>query len=745
MKTHEHAFISLGYAASVAFLAGGALDDPWLYVAAVAGGEILDFVDHPLYHLVYNRSNPYVAKARQEFKQHGWRAAVKYLNQVEDKRLFQGLWLHNVYALTLVALMGILISLFLPGSHYIFVFWGAMFLHMLTDVYGDFKTLGHIDNWLWVLPKRVLKFFGALGLQLVYWVMLWGASIQVAFFTVSFRWAWQLVNSSVSVGLYQQAAQINYAILPLVALSAYYLSLITLCAGQVHKYRLEIEGSKQPGLVPFSMGSVSLLGRLILHKLPWNRQNLEKILLRMQIDQTIWITILSLLIVSILMGLTWFMGPIKPWDTAPQIVFYLTPVFLALLFGTFVHTSIGEFGGVLGVLLAWLLNFLLARLNLQTAWESTQGYWLFGAAIGAWVLGLLGGMVLKGQSRLSLVVFSMQIQRQKGGARDDDTWLHDTLALTKRGLEKGYTAAHQKFFGPAPEGGFVVHAPADMMLTPYQGRPILGEDHHHLRADDTFVPFLHELAYILCDNKLTSQSRSLGEYGLLPVMPRYRCVSTNWKKADMYYKDGAYHWRSRRRPLVIRCAETNSPDDFTDARWILTKTWGEFIDHMLTRKSTIRTDVFIYPQVDRPDTITLCGITTEVTSTKEHVTVEAEAYARAVMDEMQREAGANQHIILAQNASARLFYPHVSFLDQELTEWADRVAVLPSETGSFPRHDLAFIQKSLAMLPIKNILNVTADFKKKIVILAVEYAIAFLIGLFNLNPTLKELISKLFE
>ena len=86
MRTHEHALISLGYAAGVALLAGNGLTDPWIYVSAVVGGEIIDFVDHPLYHLVYNRNEPHVAEARKVFREQGLRAAISYLNNVEDQR-----------------------------------------------------------------------------------------------------------------------------------------------------------------------------------------------------------------------------------------------------------------------------------------------------------------------------------------------------------------------------------------------------------------------------------------------------------------------------------------------------------------------------------------------------------------------------------------------------------------------------------------------------------------------------------
>jgi len=48
MRTHQHALISLGYAGGLALLASRGLSDPGIYLAALIGGEILDFIDHPL-------------------------------------------------------------------------------------------------------------------------------------------------------------------------------------------------------------------------------------------------------------------------------------------------------------------------------------------------------------------------------------------------------------------------------------------------------------------------------------------------------------------------------------------------------------------------------------------------------------------------------------------------------------------------------------------------------------------------
>jgi hypothetical protein len=744
MKTHEHALISVGYAATVSLLAGEGLADPGLYLTALLGGEILDLVDHPLYHLIYRRSEPHVVEARQILRSRGLRAALAYLDQVEQERLFKGLLLHNFYALTLVVLASGLAAVFLAAPVYFFVFLGALLLHMLTDIYGDFARCGHCDNWLWPLSDRLLDFFGRLGGPLVTLVMVWGALVQVGFFLVTFRWAWQLSHPVAAEGLASELAARGagwLASLPLVCLTAYYLSLFTLCAAGAHKYGLEMRASGKAKNPPFQLGSLGLLRNFLLGRRPRTSLEAERTLLRMQADQGVWILVLAGLIVSILMAATWIDNGRNLPHT--DFVLVLTPVFLALLFGTFIHTTVGEFGGVLGVLMAWLLNFILSRLGWQPLWPLYRGYLLFGAAAGAWILGLLGGMILKGQSRMSIVTFSIRARRCPQDATDD-AWLNEALELARSSLEMGYRRMHACLYGRVCNRTFMRRPATSLMLTPYQGRPLLGDDTHHLQANDAYAPVLRELAYTLCDNHLTSRtppggSSLSGEHGLLPILPRYRKAGPDRTDADMDWQDGVYHWRSRRRPFNLHIASRPVPGATPGACLTLVKTWSEFIDHAFTRKSTLRTDLFLYPEADDPDCLTLSGVTREITSTKEYATVEAEAYAGAVMGALLEGLQASTCLEPLQYASARLFYPRVSIYDQEMLDWAEGQAALLSDRGGFPRRDFMFLRQSLEALPVKNLLpSATADFGKRLLVLAGQYAIAALSAAAGLDPLLIE-------
>jgi hypothetical protein len=740
MKTHEHAIISLAYAAGIALISKGiaaplgqGITDPLLYVSAVVGGEIIDFLDHPLYHLVYQRNEPHVAQSRKILAEKGLKAAVAYLGRVEDDRQFKGLLLHNVYTLSLIALLSLFLSVFVSAPVYWFVGLGAFFLHMLTDVYGDFKILGHADNWLWVLSEPVLKKLGKLGNSLLNLVIVWGAFVLLAFLFIGFRIGWQIAlpPNSTSGNLWQAvftSPDLKWlAYVPLLGLSAYHLALLTLGIGAFHKYKLEV-GRPSKGTHHNQIGSLKYLLLLAQGKIPRNRRNIEISLLKMQADQETWIMVCAGLIVATLTIFT-----LLGWTTPNNyLILVLPPIFLALLFGTFIHTTIGEFGGVLGVLFAWLLNLLIGAVNPAYQWAIEQGYIVFIAAICAWVMGLLGGMLLKGQSRMSLVVFSLHIKNQSDSKSDE--WIRDVLLSCREGLDVGYKITHSQLFSNLPAKSYIKQQTTDMMVAPYQGNPILGTDYYHLEADDAYIPILRELEYVLCDNKLTSLNENMRK--LYPVMPRYRTIGSS-DDGDLFWNNGKYQWKSKRRNLqLISAAPLPHLSSDSKKTWLLSKTQGEILDHLVTKHSGIHTNLFVYPPVDDQDGVIVCGIVREYTSTKEYATIEAEAYAGNVLVAIKDKLNSHKNIEIIEDASARLFYPRISFYDSELLNWAENVAVLPSDQAGFPRKDMTFLRKSLDALPVKNLIpSATANLRNKLMVLGGEYLFATAITTWLTKPT----------
>ena len=476
-----------------------------------------------------------------------------------------------------------------------------------------------------------------------------------------------------------------------------------------------------PVLVPFSLGSVKLLRQFLSGRLPRNHQNLERVLLRMQADQAVWVVFVAILIASTLLCMHWMQ-----WDS-DQLLF-LAPPLLALLFGTLVHTTIGELGGAFGVVLAWLLNMVLAHLGLQTLWPASRGYLIFSAAALAWVLGLFGAIFLKGKLRMSVVTFLIQL-RPKNQSPRDSKWIRAVLDQAEDGLQKGYASVHAQLYGD-PSGRSFVHSPqTDLLLTPYAGRPVLGTNQYHLQATDTYVPFLRETAYVLCDNRLMSRSHIVGQHGLLPVMPRKRATNIDRTNADMHWKNGEYHWHSNRRRLTLQGTTLPAPAEAVYSPGLLVKSWAEFVDNFVTRTSIFQTDLFIYPPSGQSGTITLCGITYERTSTKEYATVEAETYAGAVMDAILTRIQSNPDLHLVQRFSTRLFYPRVSIYDQDLVDSTRALAVLPSDNSLISSRDFALIRQSLDALPDTNLLpSITANLGKQLVVLTFEFGITALIA-----------------
>lgn len=156
MKAQTHVAASLLYGGTIA-VASGQPAAAGLYLAAVAGGEILDLLDYPLYHLALDRRHLRAAAAVG--RQRGLRAAYGSMMGAWERREFVGMPLHNVYAL-LVYLAGTAALALAGAGPMLFVFAGALMLHVLMDLTGDWKVGRGIPNWFWCAPR--LRGLGAL-------------------------------------------------------------------------------------------------------------------------------------------------------------------------------------------------------------------------------------------------------------------------------------------------------------------------------------------------------------------------------------------------------------------------------------------------------------------------------------------------------------------------------------------------------------------------------------------------------
>lgn len=740
MKIHTHVLFSVAYVGGITFITGHGIDDPFLYFSSLLGGEILDILDHPLYYLVYKRKNPHVVKLRKLFKEKGFRAAKAFSDKLEENRLLKGFWLHNIFALIFAALLGIGASLFLHSSVYPFVFLGSLILHMILDILGDFVKLGHVDNWLWVLPNSFLKKIGKYGSSVVYGVIFLNFFIIFSFLMISLRWSLQIVNSSTYFGLFHRiiAGQFHWILyLPILFFGLYICWVMGISTANMHKYHLEIKKRKSKWRAYF--GSFKLIRDYLFGRLKRNRYNLEKIILRMQVDSATWIFSLALFICILLHILTFL-------SLDNNLIFFLIPIFFSILFGTFIHTIIGEIACGMGMFLAVLINILFSRIQLQEIWSLSRIYILLAAAITAWFLGLFSSIIFKGIIRMSLVVFIIKVQNKKNVIIGHDNFQNKTLTIVKNALEEGYKIIHEKLFGDFKKDNFIEHTYIEMAMAPHINKPIIGDDYLNLIAKDNYVPGLKEFAYVLCDNLLLSLSRKIGDYGLLPVMPRYRIKGSVPEEYDMHLDGDNYNWHSSFRKVKFQIDSPVYSSNQASSRWGLTKTYGEFIDGALTQRSTIETNLSIFPFFEDEDTITICGITRECTSTKEYATVEAETYSWSVLKQILKNIIDTQNNKLVQKKSLLIFYPHISYFDQELMDDLIENSVLPSKYETITKSDYKIIKKAIDLLSSKNLVSTaTSNLGKKTILLLANMFIAGLIAALGLERILLKIISNLMD
>lgn len=734
MRFSTHTAISLGYAFAVSVVAGAGYKDWRLYLAALAGGHILD-VDHVLFLFVYRRKHPTARHTRTLLQERKISQAIQYMSEIEDRHAVQELALHNVYVqlgLVLCALLTILVG---SVSPYALAFLGALILHTLSDQVGDFAVLGHADNWLWVFSETMILRLRRLGSRLLYGLAAYLVLVIGTFALLILDTAWKLSLPrpwSSLVGGLARIPLMRWAwYLPFFILLCYFVLLAVLCAASVRKYHLEMGGRR----VIWSLGSLRRSWTYLRERHVQRGFNFERVLLGIQADQLVWTIVLTAMIA---VGL-WLLS-LTGLDH--DLAVFLLPIVLALFFGSVVHTTIGELGGVFGVFLATSVNFLAARVGLVGSWPASRILLLFGAAASAWILGLLGGIFIRGLNRMSIVAFNLEIELLSDSATPQ--WSRALFASVEEGLEEGYRRAHLvlRHYQDVSDQRFITTAPVNAFVTPYVGPPLFGQEQLHYVATDTYRPLFWEAMYALCGSRLFDEHLPPDQPGWLPVMPRWRDTLDPLRPGDIRFENGSYVWQSNRRKLTL-LVWRSSLDTECENQVGLTKTLPEFVDHFLTRRSSFRTDLFICSQGQETgqDGVTICGLVREVTSTKEFATVEAEFYASQVLQAI-REALIRSKIEPSRITMVRVYHPRVSIYDQELAVAARRTAVLAPCSSTISRDDFAQIRQTLNQLPVQRLLpSVTANLPKRLAIWIVEVGVAAYIGQLGLNPATSELIT----
>ncbi len=732
MKTHEHFLISIGYFGTILALSDSGLPQMDLLLnsifSVVIGGEIIDFIDHPLYHLVYGRNEAPVKEIRDSLKSEGVRSALKKIKVFEQERKFNKLWLHNFIALSIIALTAFVIGLFFSCSVYFCIGIGAFLLHMLIDVFGDYKTTGNYRNWLWLLPeKKVHNFFRDIKqLVLLFWI--WWIVIIFAFISITIRSAWQLgeiirgnilSNPPVVHILNQPITEGFVSFLPLLLLFCYFLSLLLAALAGVHKTNTELKTAGSFSKRRLNIGSLGMIRDFLFGKITKNIEQIEKIFLRVQADVAIWIIFLSSFITVALVLENGF------HVDSPTLII-LTVIIPALVFGTLIHSTVGEIGGVLGVFIAVICIFIASLIapNIFVI-DTKYVYTLTGAAIGAWIIGLLGAVLLKDHKRHSVTCFVLNCSINNNC---DENKLLETMISnqTQIGLENGYNKAHNDLYGCSIKKVKAKQNKSDYVLLSQKDCPSLIGDKYQFSIKDCRSPLLQDLAYVLFNNELISNSEKFGVYCLIPTFPRYRMLLENGDTGDFYWEEGKI-CRNHINWFCMESIEHTGCYDDKNLNFGLVKTWGEFIDNLVTRKVFYQTRIYLSPLKEQAGNFLVCGLTSTYTSTKEYTTVESDYYLNSVLSEITKNFKKLPGLQINSNEIFRVFFPTTSFDDQEVYSQIEKLQFINNGFFQlFPTTKEHIINKILTLTQNKDAPGITITIRKKMLILAIQISLAYL-------------------
>lgn len=581
MRTHEHIGVSVIFATSVTCAANHGIGDPWIYAASIAGGEAIDLVDHPLFHLVYRRNQPDAAQARRLILKGCFREGWRVTTQAEAARRYVGLLLHNIAALCAISLAAVTAALFIDLPPWVLIFIGGFLLHMLCDIFSDLWSVGHMDNWWWFVSReRFANLPGAFR---------HGARAQLipiyvgvtALMIVALRGYGSLRSDQVtnleSARLWEWGA-------PILVLLGYTLMSGTATVLDARKYLRAV------GKARFSSGLVR--ERSFAHALRRHHG---------------WgVASTAVAVAAIVVGLS-------AAGASPAIVF-LAAVVLVLAVSTFVHSTPGEVGGIYGVALALIVDVVLSDLGVVARWPGTWGYLMAAIAISAVLIGIIGTVALRGRILMSEAVFELDQVAHEGS---------DPLGIS----ELGGTAT-QAYLGTTSRTGLGLGRP-QMTIASAGVVEVTGGESVVVRAErlrlsikERISPRSSEVAFLfLFGSRFAPEVTST--HHLLPPMPRTRVSGEG--ESDVTFADNDATWVGTTFPGV-GCFEPRGSG--------LRKTVAEVVDNLNTRYAHIVTEIDVYPSDDHAGMVRVVGTTSERTSTKAYATIEAEVFAAAVAQEL---------------------------------------------------------------------------------------------------------------
>lgn len=114
----------------------------WVYTAII--GSVIPDIDHFIYFLTYGRHDWYTRQIRKFIRDHEWRTVTKFV--ASGHKYQTSLAAHNYYVMAFMGVVALVAFLYNWKSGV--VFFGAMMLHYLFDVWDDVAMLGRVNpNW----------------------------------------------------------------------------------------------------------------------------------------------------------------------------------------------------------------------------------------------------------------------------------------------------------------------------------------------------------------------------------------------------------------------------------------------------------------------------------------------------------------------------------------------------------------------------------------------------------------------
>jgi hypothetical protein len=422
---------------------------------------------------------------------------------------------------------------------------------------------------------------------------------------------------------------------------------------------------------------------------------------------------------------------------------FVIPISITLFFGIFIHTTIGELGGSRGVLLTFIILIFLNRLGVNTEWFESHIVTLPIVLISSWVMGLLGGIVLRGKIRMSFSVFMIRCKLKQQPGTIKYLW----ESIINKSLNRAYKKTHTFLFGNTTNKMNLSTSLSSPWIFPFLGGSFRLDHIYHANIKDTYIALLREAKYLFCDN-LRGKNIKNFSLGLLPIMPRYRIPNSSSYPSSMNLsRKGEYKWYSQKRELKFKATPSRFIPELSDEELhSLTKTWSEFVDNLVTQNSTIQTDLFLNKFHNGDDEYFICGITRESTSTKEFSTVESETYSCAVLTELLSMIKKEDWILDIEYDLARVIYPSLSYFDNELIDGYNINSHLSLDQSEFFKKYQNPLELFFEELPNEGFLqSPLSKFWKKSIIWGVEVLFSVFIGIVSNLPELINALLSIWE